>query len=167
MRLENEIRGAKLSPCKRYRYYISRIWDPSPESGYVLFIGLNPSTADHTKDDATVRRWRSLAKEWGYGGFYAINLYAFRATKQTELWKAEDPVGAKTNFWIEVIMKRCVYALACWGVGDRMKRGPKVARLLSKRFMEIHCLTKTNEGHPHHPLRLSKSLQPVIWHQFA
>ncbi len=69
---------AKLSDCRIYRYALWRIWDDAKP--LVMFIGLNPSTADETEDDPTIRRCISFAQNWGYGGLYMANLFVFRAT---------------------------------------------------------------------------------------
>ena len=69
-------RNAELSACGKYRYRLSRIWDD--KKPLVLFIMLNPSTADAEQDDPTIRRCIAFAKNWGYGGFMAGNLFAFR-----------------------------------------------------------------------------------------
>ncbi len=161
----NEAKGAKLSACGKYRWKLWRLWDKS--LGYVLFVGLNPSTADAAKDDATVRRWRGYAKSWGYGGFYAVNLYAFRTTFPKELRTSLYPVGDQTDDWIADTARRCDLVVACWGVLGQPTRIDHVSRLLSKRFFEIYCFKTTNEGHPAHPLRLRADLQPTIWRQFA
>jgi len=47
-------KDAKLSDDKLYRYQLSRIWDEDKPT--VLFIMLNPSTADADVDDPTIRR---------------------------------------------------------------------------------------------------------------
>ena len=46
--------AAVLSPCGRYRYTLERAWAPNPR--YLMWVMLNPSTADATQDDATIRR---------------------------------------------------------------------------------------------------------------
>lgn len=46
-----------------------------------MFVGLNPSTADETEDDQTIRRCVGFAMDWGYGGLCMGNLFAIRATK--------------------------------------------------------------------------------------
>jgi hypothetical protein len=81
-------KDAKLSDDKLYRYQLSRIWDETKPK--VLFIMLNPSTADADVDDPTIRRVINFAKSWNYGGVYVVNLYAFRST---------DPKGL-TPFYI-------------------------------------------------------------------
>lgn len=74
--------GANLSECRRYRFSLWRIWDEALP--YALFIGLNPSTADETANDPTITRCINFAKDWGYGGIYMANLFAYRATDPSE-----------------------------------------------------------------------------------
>ena len=71
---------ATFSECRKYRYTLWRRWDGLFASGYAMFIGLNPSTADETNDDPTIRRCIGYARDWGYGGLCMTNLFAFRAT---------------------------------------------------------------------------------------
>ena len=66
-------KNATFSSCRTYRYSLSRIWDKKKK--YVLFVGLNPSTADEEVDDPTIRRCINYAKNWGYGGFLMVNLF--------------------------------------------------------------------------------------------
>ena len=70
-------RTATFSPCRTWRYSLLRRWAPCD---YAMFIGLNPSTADETQDDPTVRRCIRYAQSWGYGALYMTNIFAFRAT---------------------------------------------------------------------------------------
>ncbi len=76
-----------------YRYTLSRTWDTLTGVGTVVFVMLNPSTADEHVDDPTIRRCISFAKAAGFAGLYVVNLFAWRATKPADLWAADDPVG--------------------------------------------------------------------------
>ena len=58
--------GAVFSPDRIYRYVLYRVWDEAKPR--VMFIGLNPSTADESVDDPTIRRCKRFAADWGYGG---------------------------------------------------------------------------------------------------
>ena len=82
------IKSAEFSPDKVYRYELWRIWDEALP--VCMFIGLNPSTADETVDDPTIRRCINFAKEWGYGQLVMTNLFAFRATKPAEMMRARS-----------------------------------------------------------------------------
>ncbi len=71
-------KSASILNCRKYRYSLTRSWNSA--KGYVLFIGLNPSTADETIDDPTLRRCMNYAKDWGYGGLIMVNLFAYMST---------------------------------------------------------------------------------------
>ena len=77
------IKDAILSEDRKYRYILSRTWDETKPT--VLFIGLNPSTADEKTDDPTIRKCINYAKCWGYGKILMANLFAFRNTILIEL----------------------------------------------------------------------------------
>ena len=78
---------ANFSSCHKYRYSLYRIWDKKKK--FVLFIGLNPSTADEGMDDPTIRRCSGYAQNWGYGGFMMVNLFAYRTTFPSNLKKVK------------------------------------------------------------------------------
>ena len=86
---------AKLSECRKYRYALWRTWDETKP--HVMIIGLNPSTADETKDDPTITRCINFAKSWGYGGVCMANLFAYRATEPTVMKGSTDPVGTEND----------------------------------------------------------------------
>jgi hypothetical protein len=75
------LREAEISEDGKYRYALMRMWDDKP---LMMFCMLNPSTADATKDDPTIRRCIGFAKDRGYGGIYVVNLMAYRATDPAE-----------------------------------------------------------------------------------
>ena len=85
------LRSAAFSPCRRYRYCLSRVWNPKLPS--VMFVGLNPSTADEQEDDPTVRRCIGFARNWNFGGLILVNLFAYRSTDPADLLRVDDPVG--------------------------------------------------------------------------
>src|SRR5882724_4976365 len=89
--------GAVLSDCERYRYALWRRWAERPA---VLFVGLNPSTADALQDDPTIRRCIRFAKAWGYGALYMGNLFAFRATDPRAMKAEADAVGPDNDGWL-------------------------------------------------------------------
>lgn len=79
------IKGAQFSQCRKYRYALWRTWD---DDSHITFIGLNPSTADETEDDPTIRRCIAYAKKWEFGGINMLNLFAFRATSPGDMKRA-------------------------------------------------------------------------------
>ncbi len=82
---------AEYSDCERYRYRLTRIWDPDGEKA--LFIMLNPSTATEVQNDPTVERCERRARALGFGAFRVTNIFAWRATDPKDMRAAPDPVG--------------------------------------------------------------------------
>lgn len=152
--------GANFSPDRMYRYDLWRTWIDG--NGYAMFIGLNPSTADETQDDPTIRRCIAFAKAWGYSGLCMTNLFAFRATKPDDMKRAADPVGPQNDGVLQERASRAGVVVAAWGAhGDYKNRGWWVANGLLKA--PLHYLRLTKDGHPGHPLYLPKTLVPQPW----
>lgn len=61
----NVVRTALFLPDHRYRYVLTRAWTKKPK---VMWIGLNPSIADASIDDPTIRRCSGFARDWGMAG---------------------------------------------------------------------------------------------------
>ena len=152
--------GAVFSICEQYRYTIWRCWDINLPS--VLFIGLNPSTANATNDDPTLRRCIDFARKWEYGSVYVVNLFAFRTTNPKILYRVKDPVGPRNNVWIRNLIKRSNRVFVAWGnVGSYNERSKKVLKLIP----EAYCLSVNRSGQPSHPLYLPKSVTPKLFHR--
>lgn len=83
-------KGALFSDCRRYRYLLWRTWDV--DKGGVLFIMLNPSTADETVNDPTIERCYRRAMQWGYGGIVVANIFALRSTDPQMLYSENLPI---------------------------------------------------------------------------
>ena len=150
--------GATLSPCRTYRYDLWRTWIGG--NGYAMFVGLNPSTADETQDDPTIRRCIAFAKSWGYAGLCMTNLFAFRATNPGDMKRAADPIGPQNDYVLKERASRAGIVIAAWG-----RHGTHKDRAWWVRMMlpQLHYLRLTKDGHPGHPLYLPKELVPVEW----
>ncbi len=151
-------RRAVFSPCQRYRYTLWRRWDGA--LGVVMIIGLNPSTADASRDDPTVRRCIGYARDWGYGGLFLTNLFAFRATLPAAMKAAANPIGPDNDQHLLAVAGVAALRVAAWGVGGQHRgRAAAVAAMLPC----LHCLRLSRDGHPMHPLYLPRGLQPQPW----
>ncbi len=142
--------GADISSCGTYRYRLWREWG----NGFpLLWIMLNPSTADAQQDDPTIRKCVGFAKQWGFGRIEVVNLFALRSTSPKVIKKHYDPVGPDND---AVIIDACrrhnsTGIIAAWGShGDVLGR----AESMKERLMAFrpHCLGMTKNGHPRHPL---------------
>ena len=151
-----------FSSCRKYRYTLWRHWHNlfSQDTAYVMFIGLNPSTADEIKDDNTIRRCIGYAKDWGYAGLCMTNLFAFR-TREPKVMKANvNPVGPDNDKYLIEIAKYASVIIAAWGIdGAYLGRDQEVIKLIPN----LHYLKLTKNGFPGHPLFLPKNLKPKKW----
>lgn len=149
-------KNAVFSNDKTYRYDLSRVWDESKSRA--IFICLNPSTADETKDDPTSRRCIQYAKSWGYGGVHIVNLFAYRSSTPKHMFEANNPVGKDNDKWLVKLTKDAGVVVAAWGNhGAHLNRSEQVAKLIPN----LHSLNVNNSGEPAHPLYLKSDLKPV------
>ncbi|MAV33425.1 MAG: hypothetical protein CMQ02_08330 [Gammaproteobacteria bacterium] len=153
------MRTANFSACRKYRYSLKRVWNR--QSPFVLFIGLNPSTADEINDDPTLTRCMDYAKRWGYGGVCVANLFAYRATKPTDMLRVNDPIGIDNNSWLKKLSKAAGLTVVAWGNhGKHLNRSHDVQNFLQ----DLHCLKYNLSGEPSHPLYLKSTLKPRIFY---
>ncbi len=147
---------AVLSTDKKYRYILKRIWDDKLQK--VAIIGLNPSTADAKNDDPTIKRCIEFVKSWGYGGFYMLNLFAFRATNPKEIYKVNNPVGEENEKHILEIISKVEKVICAWGnEGEHLNQSKKILSLIETPF----CLKINLSGEPSHPFYLKSNLKPI------
>ena len=164
------LRSAEISECGQYRWSLHRSWELWSEQGEHIkgkgvccFVMLNPSTADGTQDDPTIRRCIGFAKSWGYTTLSVRNLFSFRATDPRELLSAENPVGGRGD---QELITACTADLlvAAWGATVPFERDRQAMVLFREHFPEktIYCIGVTKGGHPRHPLYVRADVKPMI-----
>ena len=121
----------------------------------IMFIMLNPSTADAENDDPTIRRVINFTKSWGYGGVYVVNLYAYRSTDPKRLQQIQDPIGKENIVHIQSLMGRVEKVIYAWGNHE------KEPAWLCDIVPTPYCIDISKKGIPKHPLYLKKDLQPI------
>jgi len=156
--------SAVFSPCGTFRYHLERRWVAAP-TPFLLWVMLNPSTADAFKVDPTVNRCINYAKQWGYGGIQVVNLFAYRSTDRSVLSKVADPVGPLNDFYIRSSAERCASVMCGWGNdGSVLNRGAVVAKMLrGVEHIDLRVLKLTKTGQPIHPLYQRKDEKPQFW----
>lgn len=155
-------KSAVLSDCGKYRYVLSRTWGTGAP---MVFVMLNPSTADADKDDATIRKCIGFAKHFGYRGIRVVNLFAWRSRDPKALREAldRDTVGPDNDEWIR---RETAYSLhpvvAAWGANGR-HFSTRVRRVLGVINRPVQALRVTKDGHPEHPVMLPYDLKLAMW----
>lgn len=174
--------SALFSPDRRYRYLLMRrvvpdeLFTVRQAERAVLFVMLNPSTADESSDDPTIRRCIAFAKGWGYTHLLVANLFAWRATDARELANVEDPVGVDNDRVLEALAHdpdRLTIAMtvAAWGVHERLRglvqaradHVVQVLRPLAPRCFALAGSLQPTKGYgrqPKHPLARGRERIP-------
>lgn len=146
-----------------YRYELKRTWNPPVE--HLTFVMLNPSTADASIDDPTIRRCIGFAKRDGWGGIVVWNLYALRATDPAELRRHRDPIGPYNDSHLSReflhIAREGRAVVAAWGAGADPERVSAVLRF--QPSLRWRVLGLTLHGHPRHPLYVRGDAPIVDW----
>lgn len=161
---------AIISNCGTYRYQLARTWDGAKPSA--LFVCLNPSTADASVDDATIRKIRGFAERWQCGGIVMVNLFAYRATQPDDLVRyvrvhgIAGATGPSNDTYIEHAVRAALAAdapiIAARGqnvvraeLRPRVDAVRKLLRgLLVPASRTLECLGRTGSGMPSHPIYL-------------
>jgi hypothetical protein len=157
--------SAIFDKTETYRYSLTRVWDSSKEK--VVFICLNPSTADAEYNDPTLKRCIDFAKRWHngkYGSLEMVNLFSYRSTDFNILKNVDDLIGKKTNTYILNAVKSASLVVVAWGEnGCYRDRDKEILKLLSSEKNSIHCLKVLKCKQPKHPLYAKSELNPIIY----
>jgi len=147
--------AATMSDDGVYRYDLSRQLSMMGERT-ILFVGLNPSTADALKDDPTVRREIAFSRAWGFDWYLKGNLYAYRSTNPKVLLKISDPVGPANRDALERMVDRSELIVAAWGCNP-LTPAAKFNAVWILNLEKTRCFGINQDGTPQHPLYLPKT----------
>lgn len=150
-------KNSVISNCEKFRYLLSRGDCSNP----LVFIMLNPSTADAYLDDPTIRRCVGFANTGGYDGIIVINLYAFRSPNPKDLFQTQDPVGSENDQYIANILMQHKTVVCAWGSNALLDRVSNVMSILKQHNVKVLCLGVNKNGSPKHPLYISASQELV------
>nr|WP_142663281.1 DUF1643 domain-containing protein [Paracoccus laeviglucosivorans] len=153
--------SAVFSRCGCYRFALTRIWADGPR---LTFVMLNPSTADHRRNDPTIARCETRARDEGAGAFRIVNLFAWRATFPAELRSSPDPVGPGNDAAIRRAALWSDRVICAWGAhGALAGRDVQVQALLCRTGRPLLHLGLTQAGAPRHPLYCPRNLPLSEW----
>lgn len=148
-------RNAAISPDGQYRYNLYRSWEEG--TGMMMFVMLNPSTADADVDDPTIRRCIGFAQREEFKRLMVVNLFAHRETDPSLLIAEADPVGPDNYKYIELAADKADAAICAWG-SDFMAMPRFVDPVMTILYTYGHepeCLGVNKDGNPKHPLYLA------------
>lgn len=166
-------RQCEFSSDRIYRYTLWREWDVDSLTGcaddlprvheYLAVIGLNPSTADETQDDPTIKKCVKFAKRWGFGALCMTNLFAYRSTFPRDLLKVDDPTGPENLQHLFMAARDAGMVLAAWGksVPIISSRAEFVSGVLKAGGVNLFALRKNSDGSPQHPIYVPDATEPM------
>jgi hypothetical protein len=151
--------GAIFDSTGRYRYWLWREWRAdAPRVGFVM---LNPSRADASVDDPTIRRCIRFAQGWGFGRLDVMNLFAYCTAHPQELRCATEPIGHENDAYLVTLSSQVDSLILAWGNGGQWQgRDRQVLRLFADVALSPQCLGQTQQQHPKHPLYLKTTTLP-------
>jgi hypothetical protein len=153
--------SAEFSKDRVYRYKLAR--HISHGDRKILFVGLNPSTADETKDDATIRRCVAFSRKWGFNWYLMGNIYSYRSTDPKNLYTVDDPVDLIPNLCaLGIMASEAEVVVAAWGNNLLTAEADLIANTILL-LPHARCLGRNKNGSPKHPLYLhgDTELQPI------
>jgi hypothetical protein len=157
-----KLNGAIFSNTKHKRFILWRTWNLSDP--YIMFIGLNPSTADETRDDPTISRLMAIAKSWNYGGIIVMNLVAYVSTDPHKIPK--NLTYDIEDLYLENFKGIPESVVVMWG--NNGSRFPQRVEKIHDMFPKVYCFKQNLNGHPIHPLYLSREewyTKTFEWHK--
>jgi hypothetical protein len=173
------IADADMSPCGRYRYTLTRVWNQiNPAPAIICFAGLNPSTADKTVNDHTINKEMTLAKLWGFHGLFKINMYPWRETAPSRLvraWANESGPSIVGDWGFAQLVTAIKLAgapvvVCAWGTHSKrtfnealQERGRTFAEIAAASGLTLKCLGKNKDGSPKHTARLAFTTPLEPW----
>ena len=175
--------GAMFSDDGHYRYTLCRtvhLAEETADKGLVVFVMLNPSTADAERDDPTIRKCISLARAWGYGQLKVVNLFAYKSPKPRDLAtiKSKDLDGGSPNDKAILEAVEMADKLVCaWGSGGSLPavfkrevlqpRVQKVLEIVKNQRKKPYTISEnlTGANQPQHPksLHFPEDTRPKLW----
>lgn len=160
-------KGALFSSCRKYRLFLFRQWDE--KLPLVMFIGLNPSTANETENDPTIKSVGRISKNNGYGGFYMMNCFPIVSTDPKvckDFYTSGVPyehhqfaINQQKLKEVGAICKDIVFAWGNFKVVKQCRRDKE----LSEMFPNAMALFINKNGSPKHPLYCKSETKIIKW----
>jgi hypothetical protein len=160
---------AVISACGLYRYLLTRELGGTRT---LVFVLLNPSIADATVTDPTLRRCMAFARAWGFGRVVLVNLFAYRATDPKAMLAAlksgVDIIGSENDAHVIEAVRSADRVVLGWGANAARRplrsRAADVVRLVRDHYtcgIPPLCFRVTDDGCPEHPLMVPGAVEPI------
>lgn len=165
IRLDDSVVGKAFlhGPGECYRTWLTRSWGRRPSrheflpDHFVLWIGLNPSTADASFNDPTIGREIDFSMEWDHDALVKCNIADWRATEPKALMAHGVQPCSRINLpMIRDIAKYADRIVVAWGAMSGIRKltylAVNVESALRADGHKLYCLGLTKNSGPKHPL---------------
>lgn len=158
--------SAIISACGTYRYRLERKLEGRGPT--VMFLMVNPSTADAETDDATIRKCAGFANRLSAHYMLVGNKFAYRATDIKALRGVADPVGPDNDKHLDDMLVDAEIVIAAWGSLNKIpetlrSRWKDVVRLADQHKHKLRTIGVCADGHPKHPLMVGYDAPIKVW----
>lgn len=148
---------ATFSADGRYRQLMRRWLGASFPERYILFVGMNPSTADASVNDPTCAREWTFARREGFDAMVKANVGDYRATDPKML--LAPGVAAVSDANIPAIRQAASgadFVILCHGKLNKAlaPAGKALVEALRSDGIDLWCFGTNGDGSPKHPLYL-------------
>ena len=150
---------AVFSPCRKFRYWLSKEWGTHGDFG--VFWAQNPSNADAIKLDDTTMCCNNFALAWGWRGFGIVNLFPEISPKSAKISHLANPLNDE---WILRARKIANVFVIATGVGNLRDTRSVIGRLKARGLSTpFYCLGENKTGfyHPRTPEKYLSRLRPI------
>ena len=160
-KMKDGMRGTAYfgGPKNCYRFMLTREWGSSDMEPFIMFIGMNPSTATGEENDPTINREIGFTKRLGFTSYCKTNVSPYRWTEGKTLEKQNVTLDPGDNYVViqDWAKQAEMVILATGKLGPRMAYIAKglVNGLYRCGITPLWCFGTNKDGSPKHTLYLS------------
>lgn len=152
----NRSAAACFHEGRSYRFALYRRWSNAPT---VTFIGLNPSRADESMNDPTIRRMISFAQDLGCGSIWVVNVYPKCSPYPSALFSGRIRYKKLNRRWVECASLNSQDVVLAYG--NHVKQ--RDHEWFIQAFPDALALKVNQNGRLAHPLYLPSGTQPMLY----
>jgi hypothetical protein len=156
LRLLPGVNGDAVFAGNRHRPVLRRWIGSVFPDRYLLWIGMNPSTADAQVNDPTIGREWTFTRHWGFNGYVKCNISDYRSTSPKNLLalSPSEIQSAGNAQTILSIARSAETVIVCHGKLNAALAplGEVLCQLLLAESIKLWCLGQNADGSPKHPL---------------
>lgn len=139
--------SAEFSDDKTERFVLTRIW--GKELPFAMCVGLNPSTANESKNDNTISLLINVLSALGFGGLRMVNVFSKVTSKPDELKVISYGSAVLNKMWITATAYGCQEIIFCWGNFKEVTQDHILDMI--ELFPDAKCFGRNKNGSPWHP----------------